>query len=275
MTGAHPLPRDCFTSDRKKLRVRARLVGEARPETSWWERRGRLVLAAVSGVLWLGSLAAEHLAHQGGIAAALAVGAIVAGGWHIVPRGVRAAINRALDMNFLISVAAAGAVLIGEYEEGASAMFLFAVAQFLETYSMDRARRAIKALMDVAPAEATVLRGGAEVRVPVDRVEVGETVVVLPGKKTAVDGVVLSGGSRFDQAPITGESMPVDKEPGADVFTGSLNGEGALEVRSTRPAATPTLARRPAVGWHARAGEDPPPATTQQRAHRGRRSTAG
>ena len=226
-----------------QLGMRARLVGEARAETSWWERRGRLVLAAVSGILWLGSLAAEHLADQGGIAAALAVGAIVAGGWHIVPRGVRAAMNRALDMNFLMSVAAIGAVLIGEHEEGASAMFLFAVAQLLETYSMDRARRAIKALMDVAPAEATVLRGGVEVRVPVDRVEVGETVVVRPGEKIAVDGVVISGRSGVDQAPITGESMPVDKEPAAEVFAGSLNGEGALEVRSTKPAADTTLAR--------------------------------
>ena len=226
-----------------QLGMRARLVGEARPELSWWERRGRLALAVLSGILWLGSLAAEHVLDQGGLAAAFAVGAIVAGGWHIVPRGVRAAMNGALDMNFLMSVAAIGAVLIGEYEEGASAMFLFAVAQLLETYSMDRARRAIKALMDVAPAEATVLRGGAEVRVPVDRVEVGETVVVRPGEKIAVDGVVLSGCSGVDQAPITGESMPVDKEPGVEVFAGSLNGEGALEVRSTKPAADTTLAR--------------------------------
>ncbi len=226
-----------------KLGMRARLVGEARPAASWWERHGRLVLAALSGVLWLGSLAAEHQLDRGDLAAAFAVGAIVAGGWHIVPRGVRAAMNRALDMNFLMSVAAIGAVLIGEYEEGASAMFLFAVAQLLETYSMERARRAIRALMDVAPAEATVLRGGAEVRVPVDRVEVGETVVVRPGEKIAVDGVVLSGRSGVDQAPITGESMPVDKEPGAEVFAGSLNGEGALEVRSSKPAADTTLAR--------------------------------
>jgi Cd2+/Zn2+-exporting ATPase len=226
-----------------QLGMRSRLVGEAQPETSWWERRQRFVLAALSGVLWLGSLAAEHLADQGGLAAGLAVGAIVTGGWHIVPRGVRAAMNRALDMNFLMSVAAVGAVLIGEYEEGASAMFLFAVAQLLETYSMDRARRAIKALVDVAPAEATVIRGGAEVRVPADRVEVGETVVVRPGEKIAVDGVVLSGRSGVDQAPITGESMPVDKEPGAEVFAGSLNGEGALEVRSSKAAADTTLAR--------------------------------
>jgi Cd2+/Zn2+-exporting ATPase len=226
-----------------QLGMRARLVGESREEESWWERRGRLVLAAVSGVLWLGSLGAEHLLERGALAAVLAVAAIVTGGWYVVPRGVRAALNRALDMNFLMSVAAMGAVLIGEYAEGASAMFLFAVAQLLETYSMDRARNAIRALMDLSPAEATVLRGGSEVRVPVDRVAVGETVVVRPGEKIPVDGAVLTGRSGVDQAPITGESMPVDKEPGAEVFAGSLNGEGVLEVRSTRPASDTTLAR--------------------------------
>lgn len=226
-----------------QLGMRARRVGSETPETTWWERRGRIVLAAVSGVLWMGSLAAEHLVGLDTVAAVLAVGALVAGGWHIVPRGARAAMNRALDMNFLMSLAAVGALVIGEYEEGASAMFLFAVAQLLETYSMDRARNAIRALMELAPAEATVLRGGAEVRVPADQVEVGETVVVRPGAKIPVDGTVLTGRSGVNQASITGESMPVEKEPGAEVFAGSLNGEGVLEVRSGKPAADTTLAR--------------------------------
>lgn len=226
-----------------QLGMRARVVGTAREQPTWWERRGRLVLAALSGALWGGSLAAEHLLHEEWLVAFLAVGAIVAGGWHIVPRGIRAAMNRALDMNFLMSVAAVGAVLIGEYEEGASAMFLFAVAQLLETYSTDRARNAIRSLMDLAPPEATVLRAGGEERVPVDRVEPGETVVIRPGEKIPVDGVVLAGRSGVNQAPITGESMPVDKEPGAEVFAGSLNGEGVLEVRSTKPASDTALAR--------------------------------
>jgi Cd2+/Zn2+-exporting ATPase len=226
-----------------QLGMRARRVGSSTPETSWWERRGRTVLAAVSGGLWVSSLAAEHLAGLDAAAAVLAVGALVAGGWHIVPRGVRAVMNRALDMNFLMSLAAVGALVIGEYEEGASAMFLFAVAQLLETYSMDRARNAIRALMELAPAEATVLRGGGEVRVPANRVEAGETVVVRPGEKIPVDGMVLTGRSGVDQAPITGESMPVEKEPGAEVFAGSLNGEGVLEVRSGKPGADTTLAR--------------------------------
>ncbi|MGH7458623.1 MAG: HAD-IC family P-type ATPase, partial [Longimicrobiaceae bacterium] len=214
-----------------------------RREESWWERRGRLSLAVLSGVLWLGSLAVEPLVGVEWPAAALALGAVVAGGWYVIPRGIRAARNRALDMNFLMSVAAAGALGIGAYEEAGSVMFLFAVAQLLESYSMDRARNAIKGLMDLSPAEATVLRHGEEIRIPADGVEVGEAVVVRPGEKIPVDGEILSGHSGVNQAPITGESIPVDKEPGADVFAGTLNGEGVLEVRSTKPASDTTLAR--------------------------------
>ncbi len=206
------------------------------------ERHGRLALVAASGVFWALSFVVRVLGGETA-AAVLAVGAIVAGGWYIVPRGVRAALNRALDMNFLMTIAAAGALVIGEYAEAATAMFLFAVAQFLEARSMDRARNAIRALMDVSPAEATVLRGGEEVRVPVDRVMVGETVVVRPGEKIPVDGEVVAGESSVNQAPITGESLPVEKSPGAEVFAGTLNGEGVLEVRSTKAASDATLAR--------------------------------
>src|SRR5690606_3210586 len=223
--------------------MRARLEAEERSAVSWWERRGRLVLAAVAGVSWALSLAADHVLGADAVAAALAIGAIVAGGWYIIPRGIRAAMNRALDMNFLMSIAAVGALFIGEYEEAASALFLFAVAQLLETYSMDRARNAIKALMDLSPAEATVVRDGREERVPADRVEVGELVVVRPGEKIAVDGEVVSGRSSVNQAPITGESIPVEKEAGEEVYAGTLNGEGALEVRSTKSASYTTIAR--------------------------------
>jgi Zn2+/Cd2+-exporting ATPase len=226
-----------------QLGMKARLLSAERITVSWWERRGRLMMTTVSGVFWLTSLLANFLWDLQTAAAVLAVGAIVTGGWYIVPRGLRAARNGALDMNFLMSIAAFGALIIGEYAEAASAMFLFAVAQLLETYSMDRARNAIKGLMDLSPASATVLRDGVEVRLPVDQVGVGETVVVRPGEKIPVDGEVLLGHTSVNQAPITGESIPVEKEPGAEVFAGTLNGEGALEVRSTREAEDSTLAR--------------------------------
>jgi copper chaperone CopZ len=226
-----------------ELGMKARLVGEGRAEESWWERRGRLVLAFLSGLFWAGSLAADHLLGLEWLVATLAIAAVVSGGWYVFPRGYRAVTNRALDMNFLMSVAAVGAIIIGAYEEAGSLMFLFAVAQLLETYSMDRARNAIKALMDLAPAEATVLRNGQEVRIPADQVEVGEVVLVRPGGKIPVDGEVIAGASSVNQAAITGESIPIEKDVGAEVFAGTLNGEGALEIRSTKPASDTTLAR--------------------------------
>lgn len=226
-----------------ELGMKARLIGEERAEQSWWERHGRLALTLLSGFFWVSSLVADYLLGLEWIVAALAVAAVVSGGWYVFPRGYRAATNRALDMNFLMSVAAVGAIVIGAYEEAGSLMFLFAVAQLLETYSMDRARNAIKALMDLAPAEATVLRNGQEIRMPADQVQVGEVVLVRPGGKIPVDGEVATGASSVNQAAITGESIPVEKEAGAEVFAGTLNGEGALEIRSTRPASDTTLAR--------------------------------
>ncbi len=218
-------------------------AGRLDPRSAWWARHGQLALVIASGVLWAFSLGAYSLGGASTLAAALAVGAIVTGGWHIVPRGIRAARNRALDMNFLMTIAAAGALVIGEFAEAATAMFLFALAQLLEARSMDRARDSIRALMRLSPAEATVVRAGAEVRVPVEQVAIGEVVVVRPGEKIPVDGEVLAGESGVDQAPITGESLPVEKAPGAEVFAGTLNGEGVLEVRTTKAAEDTTLAR--------------------------------
>jgi Zn2+/Cd2+-exporting ATPase len=226
-----------------ELGMTARSVDAPLPGPSWWGRRSRAALATVAGVLWLASLAASRGLASDAVGVISAVGAVVAGGWYVFPRGYRAALNRALDMNFLMSAAAVGALLIGEYVEAASVMFLFAVAQLLETFSMERARNAIRSLMDLTPSLATVVRDGHEVRVRADAVAVGETVVVRPGEKIPVDGVVLTGRSAVDQAAITGESILVAKERGDDVFAGTLNGDGVLEARSTHAPADTTLAR--------------------------------
>ncbi|HEU4630542.1 MAG TPA: cation-translocating P-type ATPase [Gemmatimonadaceae bacterium] len=221
----------------------ARLArGQAAP-VSFWRRRGRLVMAIASGAAVALGLGAKWAGLPRSVELVLLGVATVVGGWYVVPRGVRAALHRALDMNFLMSVAALGAWAIGEPEEAAATLFLFAVAELLESYAMDRARHAIRALMELSPAEATVRRDGAEVRVPTIEVQIGETVLVRPGEKLPVDGEVTDGRSSVNQAPITGESMPVDKGPGAEVFAGSLNGHGVLEIRSTKPASDTTLAR--------------------------------
>jgi len=164
-------------------------------------------------------------------------------GWPTARRAAAALRSRTLDINVLMSVAVVGALALGEWFEAAMVVFLFAVAQVLETRSMDRARGAIRALMELAPAEATVRREGGERRVGVDLIGVGEVIVVRPGEKIPLDGRVVSGTSDVNQAPVTGESLPADKAPGGEVYGGTINGRGALEIEVTRRSRDTTLAR--------------------------------
>jgi cation transport ATPase len=142
-----------------------------------------------------------------------------------------------------MSTAAVGAALIGELAEAGSAMFLFSLAQLLEARSMDRARNAIRGLLDLSPTEATVRKEEGDIRLPVDRIQVGDVVLLRPGERVPVDGVVLEGASSVNQAPITGESVPVAKTPGSRVLAGSLNGGGVLDIRAEKPASDSSLAR--------------------------------
>jgi Cd2+/Zn2+-exporting ATPase len=157
-------------------------------------------------------------------------------------KGVRAARVVRLDMNFLMTIAIFGALAIGEYVEAASIAFLFGIAELLERYSVERARRSIEALLELAPAEARVRRDGEFVTVPVEQIEPGDRVQVLPGEKLPIDGWVREGSSTVDQSPITGESMPVAVGPSAYVYAGTMNREGYLEVESSRHAGDTTLA---------------------------------
>jgi Cd2+/Zn2+-exporting ATPase len=171
------------------------------------------------------------------------LGAIALGGIYPVRRALTSVRSGVLDINVLMMVAVAGAMLLGEWSEGASVIFLFALAQLLESRAMERARSAIRTLMDLAPAEAVVRRGLADVRIPVDEVRVGDIVVVKPGEKVPLDGRVHAGESHVNQAPVTGESVPVEKRPGDEVFAGTINGRGALEFTVTRLRRDSTLAR--------------------------------
>lgn len=204
--------------------------------------RGRLAATLISGILLgLGQLAGWL--DLTAISIGLLISSAVAGGWFVVPHGIRAIRSGALDINVLVTIAAAGGMVLGEWAEAAAVMFLFSVAELLESWSMTRARRAIQALVKLAPREASVRRDGAVITVPVAQVNVGETIVVRPGERIALDGLVEAGESAVDQAPITGESIPVDKLPGSEVFAGSINGHGALEVRVTSHVEDTTLAR--------------------------------
>ncbi len=158
-------------------------------------------------------------------------------------RAVQALRRGSLDINALMVIAVVGAVAIGEYEEAAMVVSLFAAAQWLEAQSLDRARKAIGRLLDTAPADVLIRDGAGERRVAVDAVPIGALMIVRPGEKLALDGIVHSGRSDLNQAPITGESVPVEKAEGDEAFAGTINGHGVLTVTVTRRRADTTLAR--------------------------------
>jgi Cd2+/Zn2+-exporting ATPase len=151
--------------------------------------------------------------------------------------------RKRLDMNVLMALAAVGAVGIGEYAEGAWVLVLFSVGTGLEAMVLERSRRTVASLMDLAPARARVQVGDDEQLVDVDAVVVGSRIVIRPGERIPLDAVVESGASSIDQAPITGESVPVDKQPGDELFAGTLNTTGSLVARTTRAAEDSTLSR--------------------------------
>jgi len=205
----------------------------------------RRLFVIASGVLVAAGMALELLHVDRRMLVAVYALAIASGGFYSIRRALHAARSLALDINVLMLVAVAGAMILGEWSEGAAVVFLFALAQLLEARAMERARGAIGALMDLAPADAFVRGAGPDggTRVPVDRVVVGDVVIVRPGEKIPLDGVVAAGESHVNQAPVTGESLPVEKRAGDEVFAGTINGRGAIDVRVSRLRGDSTLAR--------------------------------
>jgi Cd2+/Zn2+-exporting ATPase len=203
--------------------------------------RGRLV--AVSAIALVAGLALQFAGFPDRWTIPIFLIAVISGGVYTGRRGLQSLGARTLDINVLMLIAVAGAMALGEWSEAAMVIFLFAIAQWLESRSMDRAREAIRALMELSPDQARVRHGDHEENVPVERVEIGAVMVVRPGEKIPLDGEVVSGRSDVNQAPITGESLPADKGPGDEVFAGTINGHGALEVVVTRRQRDTTLAR--------------------------------
>jgi Cd2+/Zn2+-exporting ATPase len=205
--------------------------------------RQRSLLLTFSGAWLAAGLGAAAVAHAPLAANVLFALSIAAGVPFTARKAWQAARLRTLDINVLMLIAAAGAIALGNWSEAASVVFLFAVAQALEALTLERARVAVRALLDLTPGEATVRDAAGERAVSVENVRPGAVIVVKPGEKIPLDGEVTAGLSAVNQAPVTGESLPVDKQPGETVFAGSINGRGALEIRVTKFRRDTTVAR--------------------------------
>lgn len=207
----------------------------------FWKKNRNVLLSALL-------MAAGYILAYGygedAVVSALAFGAaILIGGYELFIKGIKNLAKLRFDMSTLMTVAIIGVAAIGEWSEGAVVVFLFAISEALERYSMHKARQSIRSLMDIAPQEALIKRGSVEQTVNVDDIQVGDVMIVKPGQKLAMDGVVLKGISTINQAAITGESVPVTKTRDDEVFAGTLNGEGLLEVEVTKRVEDTTLSK--------------------------------
>jgi Cd2+/Zn2+-exporting ATPase len=252
-------------ADEVVLRAVARAGYRARPATRsvsgptvpFWRRDVRALSTTASVAPLLVAVAASLFSAPRTVAEPLYIVSMVVGGWPIARAAASALARRTLDMNVLMALAAVGAVGIGAYAEGAWVLVLFAVGTGLEAMALDRSRRSVQALMDLAPAQARVLVDGGAQLTPVDEVGLGASVTVRPGERLPLDGIVSDGASSVDQSPITGESIPVDKQPGDEVFAGTLNTTGSLAIRVTRAAADSTLSRVAALVQEAQGSRAP------------------
>ncbi|MBX3038713.1 MAG: cadmium-translocating P-type ATPase [Anaerolineales bacterium] len=232
---------------RAAIEKRIRLLGYKIPlgkfQASLKENQG-LFISLLAGLFlligWLGELFFEFPPF---ISISLYLSTYLLGGWDVTLHAMQALRQRKFDTDVLMVFAAVGAAFLGEFAEGALLLFLFSLGHALENRALNRARSAISALGSLTPKTALVRRDGKEKEVPVKSLQLEDVVIIRPGVRIPIDGIILSGTSGIDQSSVTGESLPVDKSAGESVFAGTLNGEGALEVSVTRLAKDSTLAR--------------------------------
>lgn len=193
------------------------------------------ILVAVISQLSLGE---DHL-----LTKALYILAIIIGGFDLFKEGFSDLIKLDFSMESLMTIAIIGAAFIGEWAEGSIVVILFAISEALERFSMDKARQSIRSLMDIAPKEALIRRNNVEQLVSVDKIDIDDIMIIKPGQKIAMDGLVINGHSSVNQAAITGESVPFEKQLDDEVFAGTLNEEGVLEVKVTKKVTDTTIAK--------------------------------
>ncbi|MGE7907787.1 heavy metal translocating P-type ATPase [Peribacillus sp. NPDC094092] len=225
-----------------KLRVRGEQEQLKQKEPFWKQKENIKVVFSV--ILLLVSWVLDNRYAAGSIMPVIGyAAAIIVGGYSLFVNGLKNLVRLRFDMHTLMTVAIIGAAVLGEWGEGATVVILFAISEALEKYSMDKARNSIESLMNIAPKEALIRRGHHEMMVDVDEIEVGDIMIVKPGQKLAMDGMIMKGASTLNQAAITGESEPVFKTVDGEVFAGTLNGEGLLEVEVTKRVEDTTIAK--------------------------------
>ncbi|MDD4775388.1 MAG: heavy metal translocating P-type ATPase [Syntrophomonas sp.] len=212
--------------------------------TSFWKSNKYVFPTVVSLVMLVLGLVTSRMGVSAAIPTGFFLAGIILGGYLELKTGLAVFLSiRELDMNILMSIAVVGAIFLGEFEEAAVVVFLFSLGNALQGYTLDKTRNSIRALMDLTPSQALVRRGGIMMTLPVDKIIVDDLVIVRPGDKIAMDGEVVKGASAVNQAPITGESIPVEKGIGDEVFAGTINELGSMEIRVTKLAQDNTISR--------------------------------
>ncbi|MDR7165671.1 Cd2+/Zn2+-exporting ATPase/cation-transporting ATPase G [Pseudarthrobacter oxydans] len=215
---------------------------EAEEAVGFWQIN-EIRAAAIAGVMLLTAWILPLTGGPEWLRLVLEIGALLVAAWTFVPSTLRRLAKGKIGVGTLMTIAAVGAVALGEYEEAAMLAFLYSISEGLEEYSLAKTRRGLRALLDLVPAEATVLRGGTEVTVDPAELVPGDRMVVRPGERLATDGRIVTGRTSLDTSALTGESVPVEAGPGSDVYAGSINGTGPLEVEVTSTAENNSLAR--------------------------------
>ncbi len=216
-----------------------------RETVSFWKTNQYVRPTIISfAMVVLGFLARYGLGLPETVVSGLFLAGVLMGGYLMAKNGISVLIaTREFDMNMLMTIAVIGASIIGEFEEAAVVVFLFSLGNALQGYTLEKTRNSIRELMEIAPAQALVRRGTKEVVLPIEEILIGDVIIVRPGERIAMDGRVRAGYSTVNQAPITGESIPVEKKTGDPIFAGTINGHGSLEVEVTRKAEDNTISR--------------------------------
>ena len=222
--------------------MKAFVVKEARPKIAWWKEK-RIIALSLCAIFTLTAFVLEKVGWKGIITLIFHSLAIIIGGYYPAKMAFNALKTLTLNIRTLMVTGAVGAVTLGLWEEAAMLVFIYLLGDILEIYTVSKSRGAIRMLMELAPKEALVRRDGQEMVLPVEEVEISNVIIIRPGEKIPLDGKVLKGYSSVDQSPITGESIPVEKKEGDDVFAGTFNQRGVLEVMVTKLAKDTTLAK--------------------------------